>query len=88
MHDHRGKSNLRVLESLVHLSSSILGSREGDIRWLSEEEVDVVKDRVPIASGPLMGDDDGARCRIKGHIVCGRLVSVEFRAEDAGVIVI
>jgi hypothetical protein len=72
------RSNVRILESPVDLGPGLPGSREGNARWLIEEEVDIVQDGVGVLLvRPLMRDDDGVRGRIKGHEDCKRPVSVE-----------
>lgn len=67
----------------MQLGPSVIGSREGIIRWVTEEEVDSVHDGVDTVSvRPFMCNDDGVGGRIKGHEDCGRRMLVSVRAED------
>lgn len=62
----------------MQLGPSVIGSREGFIRWVTEEQVDGVHNRVNTVSvRPFMRDDDGIGRRIKGHEDCGIRLSVE-----------
>ena len=65
------------------MDPSVIGSREGIIRWVTEEEVDVVHDGLnAVFVRPFMRNDDRIGGRIKGHKDCGRRMSVSVRAAD------
>lgn len=67
----------------MQLDPSGIGSREGIIRWVREEEVDVVQDGFnTVCVRPFMRNDDGVGGRIKSHEDCVRRMSVSIRASD------
>ena len=67
----------------MQLDPSVIGTREGIIRWVTEEEVDGVHDGVDtVFVRPFMRNDDRVGGRIKGNEDCIRRMSASVRAED------